>query len=313
MTQIWKAWNHFWFEPQSPEPMGFFRILFGLVLLANGLLLAPDLLNYFGPDGFLSLPTSQLVADGLRINIFNWLSDANLSTVFVFLFYLIASFTLTVGFWTRTSAAIVFLTLVSFHHRNLLILSSGDTLMRLISFLLIFSQAGTAYSIDQIRKGGVVVASSPWAQRLIQYQVSLVYLMGVLWKLDGSTWIDGTAMYYASRLEEFWRFPVPYLFEHMWTLKLITWVTLNIELALGTLIWFRKYRYPVIIAGVLMHLGIEYAMNIQLFEWLMIACYAVFIEPEDLKRASYATNDFCRRVLCVVQRLCGLGSKEGQA
>ena len=58
-----------------------------------------------------------------------------------------------------------------------------------------------------------------------------------------------------------------------------------IELGLGTLVWFRELRYPVLLAGLCLHLGIEYAMNIPLFEWISIATYAVFIYPEDLSRA----------------------------
>jgi len=33
-----------------------------------------------------------------------------------------------------------------------------------------------------------------------------------------------------------------------------------------------------------LHLGIEYAMNIPLFEWMIVATYVNFIYPEDLSR-----------------------------
>lgn len=88
MTKILGAWDRFWFEPVSPEPMAIFRIFFGLLLLVNGLLLAPDLFNYFGPDGFMSLETSRALADGLRINAFAWLPDSNISAVIVFSVYI---------------------------------------------------------------------------------------------------------------------------------------------------------------------------------------------------------------------------------
>lgn len=31
----WRAWNTFWFGPISARPLGAFRIVFGLVVLAN--------------------------------------------------------------------------------------------------------------------------------------------------------------------------------------------------------------------------------------------------------------------------------------
>jgi hypothetical protein len=141
----------------------------------------------------------------------------------------------------------------------------------------------------RVRRGieppGEPAPAAPWAQRLIQIQLAVAYLATVRWKLAGHTWVDGTAVYYATRLHEFARFPVPYVFDHLWTIKLMTWGTLAVELALGTLVWFRRLRYPVLLAGLLLHLGLEYSMNIQLFQWVMISAYVLFIEPRDLRRA----------------------------
>ncbi len=310
MKNLAASWNRFWFEPQSPEPMGLFRIFFGLILLANGLFWGPDLFDYFGPHGFLSLDTMRMLLGSSRINLFEWMPETNLSVVILYSAYLAAALLLTLGLFTRVSSAVLFVVLVSFHHRNLIILHSGDTLERVILFLMIFSEAGSAYSLDVWRKGGKIVKSAPWAQRLIQYQFTLSYVSTVLWKLDGASWIDGTAMYYAANLQEFWRYPVPYIFEHLWILKLLTWLTLIVELALGTLIWVKAYRYRVIFLGVLLHLGIEYSMNIQLFEWLMLALYIPFIEPEDLRQVMHATSHFCRRNVRSLQRFCGLGTEK---
>src|SRR5678810_906637 len=95
-----------------------------------------------------------------------------------------------------------------------------------------------------------------------------------------STWIDGTAIYYVTRIHEFDRFPVPYLFDHLWTIKLMTWGTLVVVFALGALVWFRDLRYPVLLAGLLLHLGLEYSMNIQLFQPVMLSVFVPFIDPD---------------------------------
>lgn len=78
---------------------------------------------------------------------------------------------------------------------------------------------------------------------------------------------------------------MPYIFEHIWTIKLWSWATLFIELALGTLIWTKELRYWVLLAGVMLHLGIDYSMNIPLFGYIMMGAYITFVEPEALQRA----------------------------
>src|ERR1700722_1575619 len=55
--QIWEQWDKFWFSPQSPAPVCLFRIFFGLCVLANALLLAPDLLNWYGSHAICSINT----------------------------------------------------------------------------------------------------------------------------------------------------------------------------------------------------------------------------------------------------------------
>ena len=46
-----RAWNPFWFAPISARPLGAFRIVFGLVALANLALLSVDLDYWFTDAG----------------------------------------------------------------------------------------------------------------------------------------------------------------------------------------------------------------------------------------------------------------------
>lgn len=291
MVARWREeWNRFFYQPQSPAPLAVYRILLGCLLLANGLLLAPDLYTILGERGMMSAATLHAYS-GTRFNLLLVLPQQNGWLLGVFVLYLAAALLLTVGLWSRASAALVFITLASMQQRNPLVLHSGDTFLRVVSFLFIFAPIGAMYSVDHwlATRRGVAVASkpclSPWAQRLIQYQFTLVYLAGVMWKLQGHTWVDGTALYYTSRLEEFWRFPVPYLYQHMWSIKLLTWYALFVEFALATAIWVADFRYYVITMGILLHLGIEYSMNIPIFELTMIATLVTFVDPPHVEKA----------------------------
>jgi uncharacterized membrane protein YphA (DoxX/SURF4 family) len=291
--RLWRAWDRFLFKPTSPLPIALYRILFAALVFVNGLFLLPDVATFFGERGVLPMDYALQYTGTPRLNVLAWLPNNDGWLYAFFAVYLAASLCLAVGFLTRISAAIVFISLATLHHRNMVVLNSADTFLRLAAFCLIFSAAGRALSVDRwlrirwgIEQGRDPPPAPPWAQRLIQIQLAIAYLATVRWKLAGNTWVDGTAVYYATRLQEFIRFPVPYVFDHLWTIKLMTWGTLAVELALALLVWFRDLRYPVLLAGVLLHLGLEYSMNIQLFQWVMVSAYVLFIDPRDLRRAT---------------------------
>lgn len=275
---ILRAWSQFFHHPIDPRPIGAFRILFGSLLVLNALMIWPDALVWYGEHGVLSVETARIMSGVPRLNLLPLLPAGDSWILGFLLFHLLAAIALTLGLFTRTSAAAVFVTLVSLHHRNMFILNSGDTFIRVTCFLLIFSHAGATYSLDRFwRRGNDERKVSPWAQRMIQIQVSMVYLFTVLAKLRGDSWRDGTAIYYATRLEEFQRFPVPWVFENLAIMKLLTWSTLAVELSMATLVWIPRLRPYVLLSVLFLHLGIEYAMNIPLFEWVMVSALILFI------------------------------------
>jgi len=289
---IFKWWDRFLFEPVSPITISVFRILFGLLILGHCILYIPELENFFSDRGILTLRVAQDYSGMNRLNLFNILPPDFATAVVLMSVLLLAAVSLTVGFCSRLSALVVFVLITSFHHRNVIVLHSGDSLLRSISFVMIFAQSGAAFSVDRwIRiyrgreKPGPLQPKAPWAQRLIQIQLALVYIATFRWKIEGEFWIDGTAVYYASRLPECSRFPIPLLLTYLPLIKLMTWTTLLVEFACGILIWFRDIRYYVLVAGLLLHLGLEWSMNIPLFQWIMMFTLVTFIYPEHMQKA----------------------------
>jgi hypothetical protein len=284
-------WNRFFFEPESAAAAGFVRILFGFLAVAWGVLVASDLEAFFGPYGVLSPETQPQVVPFFRIN-FLMLAPDSLAWLWAFFsIYMLGALMLTLGLFTRVGAVLVFLGLVSFSHRNPFILNSGDTLLRAMSFYLIFLPGNAAYSLDRLiavaRANSPVVRPkvAPWALRMIQIQLCICYLSTALWKSAGGMWWDGTALYYASNLYEFQRFKFDFLFDELWKLKLGTWITLLLEFALPFLLWVPKLRNPLIFVGVAFHFGIEMTMNIPLFQYVMICSVLSFVRGKDLEKA----------------------------
>ena len=220
----------------------------------------------------------------------------------LFWIFLGSAVSLTVGFLTRLNSVVVFLCLASIQQRNLYITHGGDTFLRLAGFFLIFAPAGADLSVDRlicVRRGKQDPATqpwSPWAQRMIQFELALMYFATFCWKAQGTPWIEGTALGYVYHLDELRRFPLPGWFLHPLFLKAGTWCALALEFSLGVLIWIQEFRYYLLAAGVLFHLLIEYSLNIPMFEWDVLSAYVLFIEPEDLTWAWERTDATLRRL-----------------
>jgi hypothetical protein len=289
LRSLVRAWNEFFFKPQPATPVCIFRILFGLISMANLLLLSPEWMMWYGPHAVISMETTDGMSFGPTMSLFQVIPQTELAISIFFWLFLLFTVMLTIGYMTRFAAVAVYLCMSSIQMRNGYILNSGDTLLMVTGFFLMFAPSGAMFSVDnwlRVRRGREdtsVKLYSPWAQRMLQIQTGVVYFSTFYWKSLGLLWANGTAVYYALRLEDFQRFPMPPM-HNLYLIKSLTWSTLVIEFGLGVLIWFKETRYPVLLAGLALHIGIEYAMNIPIFEWIMVATYVNFIEPQDFTR-----------------------------
>jgi hypothetical protein len=285
------AWNEFFFAPQSPKPISLFRILYGCDVIATLILLRPDWLTWYGPHAWISLATVRQVEPGVRLNLFTVIPQTDFAVNSLFWIFLVAALFLTAGLFTRVSTFFVFLCLTSIHQRNLYINHGGDTFLRVAGFFLIFAPAGAAFSIDRLirirrgKQGPAIQPRSPWAQRMIQFELALVYFTSFWWKSMGAPWVNGAALYYVLHLDEIRRFPIPHWVQQPLILKLGCWYTLALEFSLGVLIWIREFRYPLLLLGLVFHLCLEYTLNIPMFQWDVLSAYILFVDPADLDRA----------------------------
>ena len=291
MNAILAAWNRFFFTEQSPVPLALFRIVYGLLVIMTVLLLKADWISWYGTHAWMGLNTMRELEPGVRLNLFTILPKDDRWTIAVFWIFLASAALLTVGFLSRLNSIVVYLCLASIQQRNLYILHGGDTFLRVAGFFLIFAPAGAALSIDRLvrvwggREQSEVPARRLWAQRMIQIELSLVYLATFCWKLKGAAWMEGSALFYVFHVFELQRFPLPDWLLQPGILKLGTWAAMVLEFSLGTLIWVRRMRYKVLAAGLLFHLSLEYSLNIPMFQWDILSAYLLFVDAGDLQRA----------------------------
>lgn len=291
MRTLFAAWNRFFFREESPLPVGAFRIAYGVAVMATLLLLKADWLAWYGPHAWVSLDTMRELEPGARLNVLAVLPQDDLWISGFFWVFLASAAMLAAGFLSRWNSIVVYVCLASMQQRNLYVLHGGDTFLRVAGFFLMFAPAGAALSVDhwlRVRRGKEPAGGRPrsvWTQRMIQLELSLMYLTTFLWKLQGAPWLKGTALFYVYHLLELQRFPVPDWMLEPVMLKLGTWLALALEFSLGALIWIKRLRYKLLLAGLIFHLTLEYSLNVPMFQWDILTGYLLFVDGEDYRRA----------------------------
>jgi hypothetical protein len=253
---------------------------------------------WYGENGLLPFGISQQIVDPDTITLFEFLPQASFSLWACYFILIFNAAALAFGFLTRIQLFSIFVLYNSFVHRNVLIVDGEDTVFRLMAFYLFFSPAGHYFSVDNwIRKKINLGIKQPnthekitppqefaiWPLRLIQIQTVTIVLFSAIEKLNGAEWLDGTAIYYVSRLDDlFYRLPLPsFPFESLLFIKLMTWGTLVFELGAPIAVWFKRTRISALIVLLFFHLSLEYTMNLNLFQWLMILGWCSFLQLED--------------------------------
>jgi hypothetical protein len=291
LKDIWQLWRGFWFEPKPATSLALYRILFGILVLQTFTIhIGFEFLNWYGPKAILPIEAVKQFFwwNEPRFDVLLLLPNNDNWYIAYFISLVVATICTTIGFGTRLATAYVALSIISLHHHDPFNINGGDTFLRLTSIFLALSPCGEAWSVDNLikRKRGIPVQKlhNPWAWRMIQVQLAIAYCDTFWCKAVGQQWMDGTAVYYATRLDDMFRFEVPFLFDNLLFCQLLSWGTLIIEFAMWTFVWFREVRYYVLIGALCLHLGIDFAINLPVFEWAFIACLGAFIYPEDLER-----------------------------
>ncbi len=281
--------DRWWFGEDSPVALGVFRILMGALAFVNLAMISIDFDAWFTERGFVPIRVVPIyIGTDPRLNVLSGVADARV-TLAVYLAIMLAALLTTFGLWTRISSIALAVGYVSLHHRNPLILHGGDLVLRISLMYLALAPCGKACSVDRLIGlwRGKVTGSPPdvslWVQRLLQFQIALLYFTNVWHKMRGHYWREGIATWYPLHLNEFDRFWFPEaLAENRLFLAMTTYGTLVVWFAMGTLVFYKPFRKWILLGAVGVHAFIDYAMNIPLFGFLMIATFVNFYDGEEV-------------------------------
>ncbi|MBL8047202.1 MAG: HTTM domain-containing protein [Chthonomonas sp.] len=268
----------------SPLAMGVYRILLGVAHLANWAIIGQHFEQFFTEKG---LVTKDLAA---RFNGDVWRFNPLMSTPdnvtrLLYVVMILSAVCVMIGLFTRVSSVLLALLTIAFHVRNPVLLHGGDTLLRNMTILMALAPAGAALSVDAFlrrRRGEEPIGSvSLWPQRMMALQLAVVYVTSVVQKWNGESWKNGTATWYPPQLTEFQRFPVPAFLDTQPWLTITSYGTMLLEVALGTLVFWKPARRYVVLGGLLLHGSIEWRFNIPLFAFTICSCYVLYYSGEE--------------------------------
>jgi hypothetical protein len=270
-------------SPRSAWPLAFARIVIGVAILGWATSMWCDVADLLGENA--------IVGPEFTNDINRWIALDTETSVRIALAVLVASsFAIIVGWRPTIWLGVAFVLLVAVQRRNELIINSGDVILRNIVLLLAFTPTGAALSVDRMRKHGrdaffTSTRVAPWGMRLVQLQIMVVYLFA-FWSKGGELWRDGTAVSTAFRLTDLQRIgELDIIVGNIYVVAFLTWSTLILELALGTLLWVKRLRPMLIVLAVILHVMIDSLMLVGFFGLAMIAGLMTFLDADRLDEA----------------------------
>lgn len=216
----------------------------------------------------------------------------------------------TIGLWTRWMSVLLFLIFFSLYYRNPNLPNGGDNLIRIQLFFFIFTQAGARLSVDawmdrrrqqprtqrfpSLRPYSALIHNLAIAAMVLQ--LILLYFTAGIYKVMGSMWQEGTAVYYAMRVQDFvW----PGISERVWAsdtvIVFLTYSSVLFQIAFPFLLLHRYTKYAAIAGAILFHTGVGWMMNLMLFSWYMIGCEWLLLRDREYRWLKHAATAFLQR------------------
>ncbi len=300
-----RSWNDFWFRPCDPTLVSLLRIGVGLVALLHLASYLGDLVRWFGSDGLLPVETVDSLLGGGSTFHPTYLSFTGSGTT-LWIFHavgLVAAISLTLGLFSRTSAAITAIATLAIANRAPMISGQVEPVLIFMLLYLCIAPTGAKFALDiflrpMFREYPLVIFAhkdepSVFANlslRLMQVHFAAFYLMMALAKTYGDAWWDGAAAWHLlaqthSRPVDFSSLRGNEFLLNAWT-HFIAWT----QLLFPFLVWSR-FSCPIIVAAAaLMWLLLLPLTGLTSFCLLMLVGLLCFLPTNSLVRPQPVTK-----------------------
>jgi hypothetical protein len=120
--------------------------------------------------------------------------------------------------------------------------------------------------------------------RLMQIQLCVIYGYTGFEKLKGNDWWDQTAVWKVLGNQQLMLADLSFLRNVPIVIGLITWGTVLFEIYCPVLLWGRRTRNWMILAGWGLHIGIALTMGLFIFSLTMMSAYWLFLDPQIIQK-----------------------------
>jgi len=256
------------FAPVDIASIVFFRVAFGLVMVAEVVLMRNQIGIYWIQPRFL-----------FKYYGFSWVHLWPGNGVYIHwtVFGVLAAF-IAAGFLYRISTVLFFLSCSYFFLLDEGRYVNHTYLMCLFGFLLIFIPAHRAFSVDAWLRPKLRSQTAPaWALWLLRAQMAVVYFFAGIAKAS-SDWLHGEPM--RTWMTHIIHSPLIDRFSHYrWTPYLASYAALLLDLLAAPLLLWRRTRLATFCLVVFFHILNEQFFPIGVFPWLAIAGTTTFLSP----------------------------------
>jgi len=312
--------DRFFFARSSASGLGAMRVAWAAIALLFFLMQWQDVSLFYSDQGFIPRLYLSLVARHEWYVSILTLVGSPAGVFALYLLLLLSLFLCMIGVLPRLTTILSFLLMCSFHERDMLVLGGGDTMLRLLGFILSISPGIRALSLSRAfeqwkewkmtRKLLKPVTMYAWTYRMILWQALVVYLISLWWKLMGTTWQAGTAVEIALHHPFFSRWP--HVMETFLPLMpFVTHATLVFEAAWIVMLFPRQWRaiplkLALLACGAAFHLSILVLMDAGSFSLVMFALYCGLLQEEDIAWIKARLNARKKRIVVLYDGDCGL-------
>jgi hypothetical protein len=311
MTLI-RSLQAFFFARQRANGFGLMRIAWSSVALLFYLYQWKDVTFFYGTEGFMNPSIAHmLMRTDYHFTLLAWVTTSQ-EAFGLYVFFVLMLASTVVGIFPRFTTIVCALLMFSFHEGDTMVLGGGDTVLRIVGFLLMISPGIEAFSLqrllaqrDAFRSTKTFlppVTMSAWPYRLLLWQMIVIYGTSFWYKLLGSSWANGTAVETALHHPVFSRWPVGVVNALMPAAPAIDWLSLGWEGFWVLLLvpkWFTDLlpaqlpRIPLkrvlIVGGIVFHGSIFILMDAGSFSLAMFTAYFGLLRDDDI---AWFANDF---------------------
>ena len=152
--------------------------------------------------------------------------------------------------------------------------NGSDSILNLFLLLAIGFSDRPAFKAPSLRSSQSMVSN--FVLFLCRIQLALIYLLSGFDKLTSDAWRSGDAIYSIMNLEYFSN-PTTTFYLNESICAVLAWGVILFELGFPFLIWFRRFRFPILAMGICFHIGIIFFLSLPDFGVIMIMTYLLFV------------------------------------